>query len=268
MNIQTYLDTLNLETTSLGLKQIQELQVKHLVNYSFSSINAMKPDLLPLELNDVLDRLIAKRQGGYCFEHNKIAFEALKYLGYDVQLLLARVKLSGAQDNARTHRITLVHLGDESYVVDVGFGSKNPLAPINVTRSGFVEIGSMRYWVDRNEQEFEIKLVEPEEVILYSADFSHANENDCNVGHFFSHQHPSSGFVQNLVLSRNEGHTIHTLRNLLLKTYDVATNTSQEVTLTSVDALKQVIEAQFLVSLNNTDIQFIFDKAQANMLSQ
>lgn len=75
---------------------------------------------------------MVNQQGGYCFEHNKIAYLALKHLGFEVRSVLARVMLNGKPTNPRTHRMNVLELDGETYLVDVGFGNKTPRGLLNI----------------------------------------------------------------------------------------------------------------------------------------
>ncbi len=79
---------------------------------------------LSLESQALFDRVVTNKRGGYCFEHNKLFFEILQSLGFDCEIVLARVLLNRNIDVPRTHRITRVALPDGNYIVDVN--SKAP----------------------------------------------------------------------------------------------------------------------------------------------
>lgn len=259
MTIRTYLDTLNLQTQTLGLEQLQEFVSNHLALFSFSSINAMQGDFLSLDLHNIIERVVIKRQGGYCFEHNKLAFYGLQALGYEVVPLLARVKLNGRQDNPRTHRTTLVKCANKTYLIDVGFGSKCPQSPLDVTQSGMQVVGSNRFHITRNHDTLEIALVAPNNLTLYSADFSFVTELDFEVGHFYSHQHPKATFVNNSVLSRHVNATVYAFLNGVFTKTNPVTGESEETSIVSHEHLVKILEQHFLVQFEGHKTQRIFD---------
>lgn len=77
-------------------------------------------------------KLVAAGRGGYCFEHNLLLAEALTALGFEVELMLGRVRLGAAPGVVRglTHLCLRVGDGDRQWHADVGFGVATPLEPI------------------------------------------------------------------------------------------------------------------------------------------
>lgn len=268
MTIQTYLDALNLQTTIQGLEQLQEFVTNHLALFSFSSINAMQGKYLSLELNDVIERLVIQRQGGYCFEHNKLAFYGLQALGYEVVPLLARVKLNGRQDNPRTHRTTLVRWSDKTYLIDVGFGAKCPQAPIDVTYTDQLTLGYHHYHITRDADEITLSLAGEDPITLYSADFSFVTEQDFEVGHFYSHQHPKAAFVNNVVLSRHADAMTYAILNGMYRKTNHLTGESKELEISSHEHLIEILRAHFLVQFEDEKTQRIFDHILSYRKSQ
>ena len=264
MTLRNYIESLQLTHTAPSAEQLHEFQEKHLALYSFSSINALKAEILPLDEAALLERVVLKQQGGYCFELNKLAYLALHQLGYEVTPLLARVLLNGREDNGRTHRLTLVHLADESYLCDVGFGSKSPQRPLPVSKSGVVEAGHYRYKITRDNHSLRIDVLHPESVSLYSAELSQVNEMDCDIAHFYSHQHPESNFVKNLILSRVANGKRYTIRNLQFSELDERSQLRSQTIITSPQQLLELIRNIFLINLSTAQAEHLFSRAQAN----
>ncbi|CAH9067333.1 Arylamine N-acetyltransferase [Pseudoalteromonas sp. CIP111854] len=147
-HIVHYLNALNITAPMGSFEFVAQLQRQHLATFSFSSINAMQGVYLSLEAEALFDRVINKRQGGYCFEHNRIMYLVLQALGYDVRPALARVMLNGKIDNPRTHRVTLLKFADKTYTIEVGFGVKSPVFPIEVDQSTVFNEGRNQYQVE------------------------------------------------------------------------------------------------------------------------
>ncbi|RZM80126.1 arylamine N-acetyltransferase [Pseudoalteromonas rubra] len=268
MMIQDYINSLQLTQQHASLAQLREIQEKHLELYSFSSISALGAEIISLQEEALLERLVHRKKGGYCFEQNKLAYLALEYLGYEVQPLLAKVLLNGQEDNARTHRITLVKLEGESYLFDVGFGSKSPKAPLCVSQSGTIAVGNYQYKVTRTESDVRIELFQPEQVCLYSVSLTPVTEKDFDVVHFYSHQHPESNFVNNLVLSRVVSGQRFTLRNLVYRELHEASQFSTVVEVTSAQQLLSLIRQKFLLNVCTSEAERLFSRAQKSMRLQ
>lgn len=74
--------------------------------------------------------VLARKRGGYCFQHSGLMARALTELGVPgVENHLGRVywgREPGSGSPARTHAVTIVTLDGASHLVDAGFGGFNP----------------------------------------------------------------------------------------------------------------------------------------------
>ena len=129
-----YLDDLELSaSTDIGF--LNELQSKHIARYSFNSLAVVLGQDISLDIHDILNKIVNKQRGGYCFEHNKLVLNVLAELGFDVRLLMAKVIYNRDVDVARTHRITLLNLDGDDYIVDTGFGHFGARFPVKLQLS-------------------------------------------------------------------------------------------------------------------------------------
>jgi N-hydroxyarylamine O-acetyltransferase len=108
----------------------------------------LHPAAIPFEAIDVLlDRgidispqavdakLITRRRGGYCYEQNGLFARVLRRIGFDVDGLSANVRWMfepGAAPGPFTHRVLRVTVDGTPWLVDVGFGSCVPTAPLRM----------------------------------------------------------------------------------------------------------------------------------------
>ena len=76
---------------------------------------------ISLTLSDIYAKVVDRRRGGFCYELNYLFSELLRYLGFSVALVSARVYSKGAPGPRFDHLALIVELED-SYLVDVGFG--------------------------------------------------------------------------------------------------------------------------------------------------
>ncbi|KAF2812404.1 cysteine proteinase [Mytilinidion resinicola] len=74
-------------------------------------------------------------RGGYCMENNRIFGILLKSLGFKLYSAGARVN-EGHGYTGWGHMINLVSIGEDKYMVDVGFGPNGALQPLKLDRSG------------------------------------------------------------------------------------------------------------------------------------
>jgi N-hydroxyarylamine O-acetyltransferase len=94
----------------------------------------------PVELapEALLEKLVTRRRGGYCFEHNTLLLHVLEALGFTVRPHSARVRLQRPRDftPARTHLFVGVDLDGHPYLADVGVGSLSPTSALRLDVTG------------------------------------------------------------------------------------------------------------------------------------
>jgi arylamine N-acetyltransferase len=82
----------------------------------------------------LVDKLVHRRRGGYCFEHNGLMAYVLSQLGFGVDVLGGRVVWMSTSDElpAQTHQALAVTVPgvDGRFLVDVGFGGQTLSSPI------------------------------------------------------------------------------------------------------------------------------------------
>jgi arylamine N-acetyltransferase len=80
------------------------------------------------------DKLVHRRRGGYCYEHNGLLGYVLEQLGFGVERLAGRVVWMRDDDAlpAQTHQLLAVTVPGEDgrFLVDVGFGGQTLTSPI------------------------------------------------------------------------------------------------------------------------------------------
>ena len=211
---QHYLNALDLPALPPTLPYLNDLIRRHIARLPFCSIGPRLGLDLPLDLPALFDRIVQHRRGGYCFEHNGLFFAMLAELGFDVQLLLARVIYNRNVHPGLTHRITLVKVGAERYIADVGFGPMGPRAAVGMSGEPDVREGQSYRVHEAQPSEWHMQLMKDGDWFsLYRFELLRYGEADCELGHFFSHRHPDAAFVNNLVASRILDGEVRSLRN-------------------------------------------------------
>ncbi len=243
--MQTYLTALDMDRPIKTMPDIEMLIQKHLAAFPFTSIPVLLKEELSLELSQLMDKVVTRRRGGYCFEHNKLMYEALRFSGLEVKALFGRVLLNRDITVPKTHRITLLTYEDERYLVDVGFGYDSPSMPIKFGPTPTTTHLGKSYRIKAYEDDrFALQtLVDDEPFTLYSFDLHDYNEADFEVGHFYSHKYPKAVFVNNLVISKIFEDEIRTLLNGNYK--KISATAEEEVRIDSQEHLKSVLEREF-----------------------
>ncbi len=210
-----YLEDLSLNPHTLDLEFLQNLQSQHIARHSFNNLAVILGQELPLDIEHLFNKIVEKKRGGYCFEHNKLVYQVLEELGFEVKLVLARVVYNRDVDSPRTHRVTLLTLNGDEYIVDAGFGHLGARFPVKLTLNVSQDQGDGDFRIIQKESgiyHYQV-LKDGAFFTLYTFDKNHYTDADCTLGHFFSHRHPQAAFVNNMVISLKGFNNIHSLRN-------------------------------------------------------
>lgn len=160
-----------------------------------------------LSADALADKLIDRRRGGYCYEHNGLLGYVLEELGFGVQRLAGRVVWMHETDAlpAQTHQVLSVTLPDSHdvadgpYLVDVGFGGQTLTSPIRLEPGPVQQTRHEPYRLIEHaegcELQAEIRGVwQP----LYLLSLAPRPLVDLEVGSWYVSTHPKSGFVTGL----------------------------------------------------------------------
>ncbi|MFI8421572.1 arylamine N-acetyltransferase [Streptomyces sp. NPDC085460] len=111
---------------------LRELHLRHLLAVPFENLSIHLGQDIVLDEKALVDKVVAARRGGFCYELNTAFAALLRALGYRVGLLQARViGPDGRAGIPYDHMALLVETADgERWLADVGFGdhSHHPLA--------------------------------------------------------------------------------------------------------------------------------------------
>jgi N-hydroxyarylamine O-acetyltransferase len=115
-----------------GRPSIADVHRAHVISIPFENLDPHRGVPVSLAIDDLMDKLVERRRGGYCFEQNLLLGAAFEALGAEVGLMLARVRAGGAPGTVRprTHLVLRVRLLGADLHVDAGFGVGTLLEPI------------------------------------------------------------------------------------------------------------------------------------------
>jgi N-hydroxyarylamine O-acetyltransferase len=102
-------------------ESLRDLQVRHLLAVPFENLDIGLGEPIVLEEKALVDKVVRRRRGGFCYELNGAFAELLSALGFPVTLLAARVFGDGRPGPPFDHLALRVDLA-EPWLVDVGFG--------------------------------------------------------------------------------------------------------------------------------------------------
>jgi len=201
-DLDAYLERVGLS----GRPGLAELHRAHVTSIPFENLDPLRGVPVSLEPDALERKLVRARRGGYCYEQNLLLAAALRALHFDVELLLARVRLGmpAGTLRPRTHLVLRVRDGDAVWHADVGFGGGTLLEPIPF---GPGEVHTQSGW--------SFRVVEDgRELVLQTHDDGEWKDVyalvrdpvplvDVETSNWFSSTHPSSKFTGKLVVTAN-----------------------------------------------------------------
>jgi N-hydroxyarylamine O-acetyltransferase len=102
-------------------------------------------------LPHLFEKIVINRRGGYCYEMNSFFMGILEALGYSCAAVSARILMGGPMITPVAHRTTIVSLGEQRYLCDVGFGGAgSPEGPVSFD-GGVQEIAGRSFSIRRLE---------------------------------------------------------------------------------------------------------------------
>lgn len=114
---------------------LRALQERHLASIPFEAIDVLLGRGVDISPDAVDAKLIGAGRGGYCYEQNGLFKRVLQAIGFEVEPLVAAVRWMAQPGSApppRTHMALRVTIRGVPWLVDVGFGSSVPPAPLRL----------------------------------------------------------------------------------------------------------------------------------------
>jgi N-hydroxyarylamine O-acetyltransferase len=124
MNTKAYLDRLGIASVANpGFDFLADLQLAHLLAIPFENFSVIWREPIVLDEERLVEKVVHRRRGGYCYELNGAFAWLLSQLGFQVTRISARVYNGSTREFGPEfdHMALIVHL-DRDYLVDVGFG--------------------------------------------------------------------------------------------------------------------------------------------------
>ncbi|MFD8412535.1 arylamine N-acetyltransferase [Streptomyces sp. NPDC059650] len=207
LDVQAYLDRLGVTgRLEPDAETLRRLHRAHALTIPFENLDILLGRGIDLDVEVMQDKLLRRRRGGYCYEHNMLFALLLERLGYEVTRLYARPVLDAPKPLPRTHLMLHVAVGDETWLADVGFGDEGPLEPVLVADGTVVDQGGWVYKLEREagtDKEWVLWLQREDgwfPLYWYATEAHH--HIDCVVANWFISTHSSSPFTGRVFLER------------------------------------------------------------------
>ena len=216
--LEAYLERIGLEGVELGepsVELLDRLTEAHQLTVPFEDLDSFDfKRAISLEFDDLFEKIVVRRRGGYCFEQNKLFEELLRACGFEVWPSIGRNvrnTAGGVHDElpAVMHRSEIIRIDGKLRCADVGYGGPMPACSFPVEDGARVESYGQEFEVRQlDEAWWQIgyrRLASPEgtafkPVINFMV--SPGQEADFDLMSYWCYSHEDSPFVNNRILNR------------------------------------------------------------------
>ena len=198
--------------SALDANSLCKLMRCHLQSIPFENLDVQAGKIVSLVPEDIVNKIVYGKRGGYCYEVNGLFSMALTALGFEYDLIGAR-PMFYPQRRPKTHMVLIVKIGAERWLCDTGFGSFGLRAPIELNRLGqIVKQDNETFMLDENERgEYVLKaLVKGEWANQFGFDLQPMEMIDFMLANYYNSTHPDAVFVQRYLVmqQRPDGRTL------------------------------------------------------------
>lgn len=122
VDLVAYLERLELIQQPVDLSFLKKIHKAHLLNLPFENLDIHYGRKISLDTDFLFQKIIIEQRGGLCYELNILLYHFLSQLGYDCFLVAAQVYKIGKWSPEFDHAMIVVSIGEDHWLVDVGFG--------------------------------------------------------------------------------------------------------------------------------------------------
>ncbi|MGP1387029.1 MAG: arylamine N-acetyltransferase family protein [Thainema sp.] len=242
------------------LKAIHEC---HTHAIAFENLSPLLGHSVSLELDSLQHKLIHSGRGGYCFEQNSLFRSVLKTLGFQVTSLAARVRwgVPTSVVTPRSHMVLLAHIGDASYIADVGFGGQTLTTPIKLVADMEQSTTHEPFRLIKADDAYVMQAyIGREWKSLYRFDLQPQYRPDYEVSNWYVSTHPKSLFVNSLIAAKPDVDRRYALRDNHFVIHHLNGKTERHL-LTTAQELHAVLTSKFQLTLpDSSDIEQVLQR--------
>ena len=123
MDLAAYLERIHYRGSQAPTAEtLCAVQEAHLLNVPFENLSIHYRQPIILEADALFDKIVTHRRGGFCYELNGLFAALLRRLGFEVEMLSARVANAAGEFGPDFDHMTLMVRLDQRWLADVGFG--------------------------------------------------------------------------------------------------------------------------------------------------
>ena len=230
------------------LEVLHALTAAHAQAIPFENLDVLLGRGIDLAPEAIFDKLVRRRRGGYCFEHNGLFLDVLTALGFALRPLSARGRIlpPPGQTPPRTHVLLEVTVDGERWLTDVGIGALTLTSAIRYTPDLEQQTShEPRRIIREGDHWLHQALVAGAWTNVYEFTGEEMPAIDREVANWYTGAHPRSHFRGFLVVARAGADGVRvSLRDRELKRRDRAGRVETR-TIACADELLAVLDAEF-----------------------
>lgn len=186
------------------LETLTAVHQAHIHTFVFENLSNWTGRPVSLELEDIEEKFVHSKRGGYCFETNTLFCAVLSQLGYEVRPLVAWVQWMQPPDSkpTRTHMLLHVTIDGRPWIADVGFGSIGQTVPLalDTEEPQTTPLETRRYRFNNGIITHQVQLGPYEWADVYSFDLREMFPTDFVMANWYISTHPASLFRNTLLI--------------------------------------------------------------------
>ncbi|MFT7306320.1 MAG: N-hydroxyarylamine O-acetyltransferase [Candidatus Azotimanducaceae bacterium] len=108
-SLAAYLERIQFDgSPTTNLETLRSLQRQHLLNTPYENLDVQLGRVVSRTWNDIFDKLVRRKRGGWCYEMNGLLGWALQQLSFDVTYLSGGAARSLRGDSALGNRLVIL----------------------------------------------------------------------------------------------------------------------------------------------------------------
>lgn len=245
-------------------KGLRRIHRAHALSIPFENVDVILGRGVRLDMEALQGKLVTRRRGGYCYEHNLLFSAALERLGLGVVRLSARVRMGSEHIRPHSHMLMRVDAGGTDWLADVGFGGEGLIDPIPFADGAVTHTeGGWNHALSReDENTWVLRSLHPDGWFdLYAFTLEPQHRVDYVVYNHYISTYPRSPFVTGLIAQRSAPDRRLTLNELRL--VESEPDGTETVTDLDADALADTLRDRFGIPLDAEEAQTLRARAQA-----
>jgi len=209
MNIHDYLSRIGFEgKLNVSVETLHALQLAHMKTVPFENLDISLGQKIRLDMDNLRDKIVTRKRGGFCYELNGLFAWLLKEIGFEVIYLNARDfhEEDGTFGIDFDHLALMVKIPNESirWLVDVGWGDSFT-SPLDIDNANWQEQSLRAYCLEPFQNGYQLwqkgydgKIVRQYYFNLTAHSFPFEYEAAC----VYHQTSPQSIFTKNQIISR------------------------------------------------------------------